>query len=428
MHYEPSIEFAMAKDAADPLFRFRNEFVRPGPRDGLDCVYLCGNSLGIQPKRGIASLQQEIDEWARLGVEGHFQARRPWLSYHKHARRGLSVLTGATENEVVAMHSLTVNLHLLMASFYRPVPGRSKILIEAAAFPSDRFAVMSQIRMRGFDVDTDLIEWSPPPGKDELMMEDFVRILEQHGDEIALILLPGVQYYSGQLLDMKTLCSLAADAGCTLGLDLAHAIGNVPLSLHEWSPDFAAWCSYKYLNGGPGCVGGAFVAERHLGGDGSEQLLGWWGHDEATRLKMSPEFVAEKGADLWQLSCPAVFAVAPLLGSLELFLEAGIDAIRDKSLELTGYLEFLLTDGFAGSVTSITPAHARGAQLSMTVVETGVDPRAVLHALEEKNVIVDWREPNVIRVAPAPLYNSYEDVFLFSERLNAALLRCRPGH
>ena len=421
MNYAATREFAKQADASDPLSEFRQEFNLPESRAGLECVYLCGNSLGLQSKRATAYLQEEVSEWARLGVQGHFEGLRPWLSYHRNAKRGQAYLTGALESEVVAMNSLTVNLHLLMTSFYRPTTSRSKILIESTAFPSDRFAVTSQIRMRGFDPDNALIEWAPREGETDLVVEDLESLVESHGDQIALILLPGVQYYNGQLLDMQRLCEIAANAGCVIGLDLAHAIGNVPLRLHDWAPDFAAWCNYKYVNSGPGAIAGAFVHERHFGGDGAEQLLGWWGHDEKTRLLMSAEFKAETGADLWQLSCPAVLALAPLLGSLELFQEASIEAVRDKSQVLTGYLEFLLSTEFPGRVASITPPDARGAQVSMTVVGDGLQPKAVLDRLEAQNVVVDWREPNVIRVAPAPLYNSFEDVFEFSRRLEVAL-------
>ena len=426
MNFSTDPDFARLADENDSLASFRQEFVMPKPRNGKDCLYLCSNSLGLQSKRAIASLQQELDDWARLGVEGHFQARRPWLSYHKHARRGLSYLTGAREREVVAMNSLTVNLHLMMTTFYQPVAGRAKILLESTAFPSDRFAVESQIRTRGYDPADMLVEWQADDHA-RLHLSDFERLLDAHGHEIALVLLPGVQYLNGQVLDMEAICSLAKKHGCRVGLDLAHAIGNVPLDLHAWSPDFAAWCSYKYLCGGPGAIAGAFVPERHLGGDGSEQLLGWWGHKEETRMRMSSDFDAEPGADLWQLSCPSVFSLAPLLGSLELFLEAGKDELYNKSQSLTAYLAFLLRERFSGRVESITPAESHGAQISMTVVQPGVEPRAVLHALEESNVTVDWREPNVIRVAPVPLYTRYSDVLLFSNRLDHALQVASAG-
>ena len=407
MNYESSLEFAHKCDAADPLHKFRDEFVQPESRNDFECVYLCGNSLGLQPKRALASVQQELDDWGRIGVQGHFHARRPWLSYHRNAKQGLACLTGADESEVVAMNSLTVNLHLLMTSFYRPTPERSKILIESMAFPSDRFAAISQIRSHGLDPEQALVEWSPREGETVLRFDDLQTILDEQGQQIALILLPGVQYFNGQILDMQRLCKMAAQHGCKIGLDLAHAIGNIPLQLHEWSPDFAAWCSYKYLNSGPGAIAGAFVPKRHHGGAGTEQLLGWWGHDEKSRMKMSKHFQAEHGADLWQLSCPSVLSFAPLIASLELFAEAGIENLRQKSQRLTGYLGYLLENRFSGRVVSITPAQTCGAQISMTVINPAIEPKSVMSKLDEQNVIVDWRETIVIRVAPAPLYNGY---------------------
>ena len=421
--YDDSLDFARQSDTSDPLRHFRAEFSLPEARNGLSCVYLCGNSLGLMPYAARDLVQQELDDWARLGVRGHFSGRRPWMPYHRNARQGLAYLCGAVESEVVAMNSLTVNLHLMMQTFYRPTAARGKILIESTAFPSDRFAAQSQIRMRGLDPGENLLEWSPREGEAELRMADLETLLERHGNSVALMLLPGVQYYNGQVLDMRRICELGREAGAAVGLDLAHAIGNVPLDLHGWAPDFAAWCSYKYLNSGPGAVAGAFVHERHHGGDGSEQLLGWWGHEEATRLLMAPEFKAEKGADLWQLSNPSVLATAPLLASLEIFERAGIDRLQQKSQDLTGYLAWLLEARFGGRVAGITPPAARAAQLSVVVIDTAAMPKDVLHALEEQNVIVDWREPDVIRVAPAPLYNSYEDVYLFAERLGVILGR-----
>ncbi|HET6629703.1 MAG TPA: kynureninase [Woeseiaceae bacterium] len=411
---------ARALDAADALRVFRGEFNFPRDRDGRRAVYLCGNSLGLQPKLAVRYVQEELDDWAALGVAGHFEARRPWMPYHRRATAGLAALCGARENEVVAMNSLTVNLHLMMTTFYRPAGRRRKILIESTAFPSDRFAAVSQIRLRGFDPADALVEWQPRPGTAELDTEDLAGLLREQGVEIALLLLPGVQYYSGQVLDVPAICRLARAHGCAVGLDLAHAIGNVPLALHDQAPDFAVWCSYKYLNGGPGAVGGAFVHARHLDADGSEQLLGWWGHDEATRFAMAPSFTPAKGAELWQLSNPPILSLAPVLASLELFGRTGMAALREKSVRLTGYLERLLRRYFEGRIGSITPPDARGCQLSLVVTDTALDARALFSRLVELNVFADWREPNVIRVAPAPLYNSFEDVFEFVERLRQA--------
>jgi len=419
--YEASREFAGSMDAIDPLHSFRAKFNFPQLVDGRDCVYLCGNSLGLQPKLAVQYVQEELDAWGRLAVQGHFHGRRPWMPYHRLATGHLAALTGSEPQEVVAMNTLTVNLHVLMTTFYRPTASRYKILIESTAFPSDRFAVMSQVRLHGFDPDDGVLQWHPRAGETDLRIDDLRGILERHGDEIALLLLPGVQYYNGQLLDMREMCRLAREFDCAIGLDLAHAIGNVTLSLHDWAPDFAAWCSYKYLNSGPGAVAGAFVHSRHLDGDGSQQLLGWWGHDEQTRFKMAPTFIPAKGADSWQLSCPPILSFAPVLAALEIFADASIERLQEKSGLLTGYLDYLLAQRFSGRIASITPPHERGCQLSLTVIDAGLDPRRVFTGLEQQNVIVDWREPNVIRVAPVPLYNSFEDVFEFSERLEVAV-------
>lgn len=409
---------AVAMDAADPLAAFRGEFNLPPTRNGLAPVYLCGNSLGLQPKRAARYVEEELQDWARLGVEGHFHARRPWLPYHRNATADLARLTGARQEEVVAMNTLTVNLHLLMASFYRPTKERRGILIESTAFPSDRYAAVSQIRMHGHDPADALIEWRPR-ADEALYIEDLRRLLEARGPEIALVLLPGVQYYNGQVLDMQAVCAAARGAGCTVGLDLAHAIGNVPLALHDWGADFAVWCSYKYLNGGPGAVAGAFVHAAHHGGDGSRQLLGWWGHDEATRFEMRPEFRPAKGAELWQLSNPPILSLAPVVASLTIFREAGIAALREKSMRLTAYMDGLLHAVLAGRIETITPPGARGCQLSLRLLAG--DPKAILRGLAARNVFVDWREPDVIRAAPAPLYNGFVDVFEFVARLAAAM-------
>lgn len=416
--FETGRDFAIAADEADPLAEVRARFNFPPAHDGHGPVYFCGNSLGLQPKLAVRYVEEELEDWGRLGVEGHFHARRPWLPYHRNAAAGLSMLTGAQADEVVAMNTLTVNLHLLMSTFYRPTRARHRILIESTAFPSDRYAVASQIRLRGFDPADALLEWRPRTDE-ALHAEDLETLLDRHGDELALLLLPGVQYYNGQVLDMPALCAAARTAGCAIGLDLAHAIGNVPLRLHDWGPDFAVWCSYKYLNSGPGAVGGAFVHARHHGGDGSEALLGWWGHDEATRFRMSPDFEPARGAELWQLSNPPILSLAPVLASLEIFGDAGIDRLREKSLRLTSYLDFLLHETLAGRAETITPPAARGCQLSLRILDG--DPRGVLRNLQARNAFVDWREPDVIRAAPVPLYNSFLDVHDFVDRLQAAL-------
>jgi kynureninase len=420
MHYEDSAAFAARLDRDDPLAGFRDRFEFPDERGGRPPVYLCGHSLGLQPKLAAQYVNEELSEWARRGVEGHFDAARPWVSYHRNATGALATLTGADPIEVVAMNTLTVNLHVLMSSFYRPEGERCKIVIESTAFPSDRYAAASQIRMRGHDPGRDLLEWRPRD--DQLLyMDDLAELLEREGAQTALLLLPGVQYYSGQVLDMPGICDLARRHGCKVGFDLAHAIGNIALELHEWGPDFAAWCSYKYLNAGPGAIAGAFVHERHLAPGKLDQLHGWWGNNEATRFEMRDEFDPAPGADLWQLSCPPVLSFAPVLASLEIFTEAGLSQLIEKSRRLTGYLAWLIARRFEGRIGIITPAEERGCQLSLVVRDKGVDPRQVFRNLTDLNVIGDWREPDVIRIAPAPMYNSYGDVFACVERLQLAL-------
>ena len=421
MNYEATREFAQKLDQADPLGSWRDQFRLPLAKDGRDCVYFCGNSLGLQPKRAARFVEEELDSWARHGINGHFTGTRPWLSYHRYATKALAELTGARSDEVIAMNTLTVNLHLLMASFYRPDESRYKIIIESTAFPSDRYAVVSQLRMHQLDPHDALIEWAPRAGGTDLQIDDLQALLEQHGSSTALILLPGVQYYNGQVLDMQRLCELAKEAQCTLGLDLAHAIGNVPLELHEWAPDFAAWCSYKYLNGGPGAVAGAFVHQRHLSSDAAQPLLGWWGNSEKTCFQMAKNFDPADGIESWQLSNPPVLALAPVVASLEMFVEAGLDKLCEKSKSLSGYLDYLLREQLADRVTTITPIDARGCQLSLTITDIEREPKAVFAQLDGLNVIVDWREPDAIRAAPAPFYNGFEDAFEFVQRLKIAI-------
>jgi len=418
--FDTSPDFARSLDEADELSHFRDKFSIPEDRDGRRCVYVCGNSLGLRPDAAVTIVNEILSEWARLGVEGHIKAARPWLHYHRFATSGFSMLTGGKENEVVAMNTLTTNLHLMMATFYRPDSRRNKIIIESTAFPSDYFAVMSQIRLHGFDPDDCLIEWVPRDD-DLLHTEDLEALLERHAGEVALMLLPGVQYYSGQVLDMGALCQLAREAGCNVGLDLAHAVGNVTLELHEWGPDFAAWCTYKYLNSGPGAVGGAFVHSRHLDGDGSNQLLGWWGHDISTRFKMATTFEPADGVERWQLSNPPALAIAPIIASLDVFKEAGLESLQRKSRVQTEYLKYLIDQYFTGRVGIITPWDARGCQLSLVITDPSLDARSIFKDLEAMNVIGDWREPNVIRVAPVPLYNSFEDIHELVERMKTAI-------
>ncbi len=411
---------AEAADAADPLAHFRAAFHYPVSKAGDELVYLCGNSLGLMPRTAATIVQQELDDWRTLGVEGHFHARRPWMPYHEQLTEHTARLVGARAVEVVAMNTLTVNLHLMMASFYRPTPDRHAILIEAPAFPSDRYAAVSQIAWHGYDPATALIEVAPGVGEETLDMDRVADRIERDGDRIALVLLPGVQYYSGQALDMARLTRVARGRGCRVGFDLAHAVGNLPLALHDWGMDFAVWCTYKYLNAGPGAVGGCFVHERHADTD-IPRFAGWWGHDKHTRFQMGPQFQAMRGAEGWQLSNPPILSLAPLVASMAIFDQAGMPALREKSLALTGYLEQLLGDRLADAIEIITPsdARARGCQLSLRV-RTG-NGRAVFDRLSDAGVVCDWREPDVIRVAPVPLYNRFADVYRFVELLERAV-------
>ena len=365
-------------------------------------------------------MQDELERWANLAVLGHHDDHRPWIGYHRLAADSLATLAGCEAREVIAMNTLTVNIHLMMAAFFKPTSKRNKIVIESTAFPSDRYAMVSQLRWHGLDPEHALLEWTPRDDE-RLHIEDLDDILNRHRDEVALLLLPGVQYYSGQVLPMEALCTLAASAGSRIGLDLAHAIGNVPLDLHSWSPDFAVWCHYKYLNAGPGAIGGAFVPARHLDSSAVEPLLGWWSHDEATRFQMSTSFTPAPGAEVWQMSNPPILSLAPVVASLELFSTIDVEQLFEKSRRLTAFLEFVLEARFAGRVSTITPRDARGCQLSLVLQAGPEEAQKAFRRLIELNVIADWREPNVIRVAPVPFYNSFEEVYEFSDRLEAAL-------
>ncbi len=418
--FEATKDFAAAMTARDPLAGYRERFHFPRMTDGSDCIYLCGHSLGLQPKTVRSYIEQELLDWENFGVEAHFRARNPWMPYHEILTEPTARLVGALPGEVVVMNSLTVNLHLMMVSFYRPTAARNKILVEANAFPSDQYAVKSQLQYHGYDPATALIEVAPRPGETSLRTEDIERRIEADGEKIALVLLGGVNYFTGQAFE----CSRIADAGhakgCLVGFDMAHAAGNLHLQLHHWNADFAVWCSYKYLNAGPGSVAGCFVHERHARNPKLPRFAGWWGHDKQTRFRMGPEFHAIAGAEGWQLSNPSILSMAALRASMEIFDEAGIGPLRAKSEMLTGYLEFLLGHDRSGRFSIITPrdpAH-RGAQLSLRLPQNG---RAVCDALAQQGVICDWREPDILRVTPAPLYNSFSDVFTFAEKFRAAL-------
>jgi len=413
----PTLESARARDEADELRPFREKFAIPTNARGQQQLYLCGHSLGLMPLAARQLVDQELDDWARLAVLGHESATRPWIPYHQNLTAGLAYLAGAQPDEVIAMNSLTVNLHLMLASFYRPSGKRVKIVIESGAFSSDRHAVASQLAWHRQNIDAALVELAPDQGADAVEA-----YLEQHGDEVALVLWPGVQFRSGQAFDLKRIIHAAHRAGAVAGVDLAHSIGNMPLSLHDHDADFAVWCSYKYLNAGPGAIGGCFVHERNISAAPSSRLHGWWGHEQATRFRMEPRFEAEAGVAAWQISNPPILSAAPLIASLGLFQAARMDRLRAKSVALTGFLEQLLQP-LQSSVQLITPAavESRGCQLSIRILGGGRRGRRVLDRLTELDVICDWREPDVIRVAPIPLYNSFEDVFTFSERLTEVL-------
>lgn len=414
---------AQQHDQNDPLAALRADFHLPQRRDGSPCVYLCGHSLGLASKNAVRIVNEELDVWAQLGVEGHFDAERPWLSYHEQLTAGLSRLAGASPSEVVAMNSLTVNLHLMLTSFYRPTRERHRIVIEKRAFSSDRYAVASQIVQRGFDPATSLIEIEARPGEETIRTADVCELIEREGATIATVMLPGVQYLSGQRFDMAAIADCARRQGCAVGFDLAHAIGNVPLSLHDWNADFAVWCSYKYLNGGPGAIGGCFVHERHARAFDLPRFAGWWGHDKTSRFDMPDAFRPLPGAEGWQISNPSILAAAPLLASLSLFDKAGMAHLRKKSERLTGYLESLLKLRLSESLTILTPAdpQARGCQLSLRLHRAPAQALAVHSTLTEGGYICDWREPDVIRVAPVPLYNTFVEVWEFVEALKQAL-------
>ena len=417
--FQPGEDFAIATDERDPLKGFRERFLFPKLAGG-DCIYLCGHSLGLQPKTAAAYIEQELKDWADLGVEGHFHAKNPWMPYHRLLTEQTAELVGAMPLEVVVMNSLTVNLHLMMVSFYRPTRERHKIVVERGAFPSDQYAVKSQIHFHGFDPATSLIELTPRPGESCLRHEDIVLLIESAGDDIALIMLGGVNYATGQAFDMERITRLGHARGCMVGYDLAHAAGNLPLKLHDWGPDFAVWCSYKYLNGGPGCVAGCFVHARHARAWDLPRFAGWWGHDEPSRFEMGPEFRAMSGADGWQLSNPSIVSLAVLRASMDIFREAGMERLRAKSVSLTSYLEFLLNQKASPTFSIITPheKEGRGAQLSIRLPQNG---RALCERLAQAGVVGDWREPDTFRVAPVPLYNSYQDVFRFVRRFAAAI-------
>lgn len=407
-------------DAADPLRSFRERFHLPMQKDGTPYVYLCGNSLGLQPKSTRAAINQELLDWENYGVEGHFHAKTPWMPYHEFLTESMAKVVGAKPIEVVVMNTLSVNLHLMMVSFYRPSAKRNKILIEFDAFPSDKYAVASQIKFHGYDPVESLIELKARPGEVLIRPEDIEKIIEEQGDEIALIMLGNTNYYTGQFFDMKKITALGHAKGCMVGFDCAHGAGNVNLDLHNTGADFAVWCSYKYINSGPGSLGGCFVHERHANDKDLPRFAGWWGHNKETRFGMRDGFDPIPGVEAWQLSNPPILSMAAIKASLEVFMEAGMDNIFKKSKTLTGYLEFLIKEMNNEQIAIITPEdpNQRGSQLSIQVKNAD---KKLFDKITKMGVISDWREPDVIRVAPIPLYNSYEDVFRFIKILKEAL-------
>ena len=419
--------WARAQDESDPLANLRLRFALPRAADGQPLLYLCGHSLGLAPLAARALVDAELEDWERLGVLGHEHGRCAWIGYAERLQSELAPLCGARAQEVVAMNSLSVNLHLLLASFYRPYRGqgtqRSAILIEAGAFSSDRHAVAAQIAWHGLDPASELIELAPRSAEDLLRTEDIEQCIAELGPRLALVLWPGVQYRTGQYFELTRIVRAGHAAGAIVGLDLAHAIGNVPLSLHDDGADFACWCSYKYLNAGPGAIGGAFIHEQHLQRTDLPRLAGWWGHERPTRFQMRPEFIPATGAAGWAVSNPPIFSAAPLRASLALFAQAGMPALRRKSLALTHYLETLVHELCAGELSLITPSEPaqRGAALSLRVREGAQRGRRVFASLAQRGVICDWREPDTIRMAPVAFYNGFEDVLRAACHLAAVL-------
>lgn len=405
-----TLQYAKKQDEKDPLRAYRERFYLPMQPNGQPYIYLCGNSLGLQPKSTAKYLNQELEDWKNMGVEGHFHAKNPWMPYHEFLTEKMAKVVGAKPIEVVVMNTLSVNLHLLMASFYRPTKERYKILIEFDTFPSDRYAIESQLKFHGFE--NGLLELKAREGEVLVRHEDIEAVIENQGESIALILIGCPNYYTGQVFNMKRIAELGHSKGCKVGFDLAHGAGNLNLELHDSGIDFAAWCTYKYLNSGPGSVGGCFVHERHANDFDLPRFAGWWGHDKGTRFGMRADFSPIPGAEGWQLSNPPILSLAAILASLDMFDEVGMKALNEKTLKLTGYLEFLVNNLSNGKIKIITPKNTaeRGCQLSIQVQNAD---KSLFDAITKDGVIADWRAPDVIRVAPVPMYNSFEDVWNF---------------
>lgn len=418
--YQNSLAFARKMDEDDELSIYRSQYHLPIQNNGEPYIYLCGNSLGLQPKSTEANLQQELLDWKNLGVEGHFEARNPWMPYHEFLTEAMAKVVGAKPIEVVVMNTLTVNLHLMMVSFYQPKGKRNKIVIEADAFPSDKYAVESQIKFHGFSPEESLIELKARAGEVCLREDDILDVIDSQGDEIALILLGNTNYYTGQYFDMKKISEHGHAKGCMVGFDCAHGAGNIPLNLHDSGCDFAVWCNYKYLNSGPGGLGGAFIHERHAYNKELPRFSGWWGHNKETRFKMRDAFNPTPGVEAWQLSNPPILAMVSVWSALKLFDEVGMERLRKKAILLTGYLEFLINSLGDDIINIITPSNPeeRGSQLSIQVKNAN---KELFEIITKKGVIADWREPDVIRVAPVPMYNSFEDVYKFYNILKNSL-------
>lgn len=420
MQFQNNREFALALDDSDDLKRFRQEFLIP-KLDGKEVIYLCGNSLGLQPRSVKKYLDEQLLNWENLAVEGWFEGETPWLFYHKELQRLMAPLVGAMPSEVIPMNTLSVNLHLMMVSFYRPEGKRNKILMEGGAFPSDQYAVESQVRFHGFDPKEAIIEIFPRQGEETLHTEDILAAIEEHGEEISLVLFGGINYYTGQLFDLEAIVKAGHAAGAFVGFDLAHAAGNVPLKLHDWNADFACWCTYKYMNSSPGGISGVFIHEKHFNNESLHRFAGWWGYDEDSRFKMAKGFIPQKGAEGWQLSCSPVLLMAAHKASLLIFKEAGgIELLRKKSISLTAYLEFIIHEVNTAigeeqfRIISPKEPQSRGCQLSIVAKKDG---KAIFDELVKRRIVGDWREPNVIRLSPVPLYNSYSDVFELGQQL-----------
>jgi len=425
MPFQNTLAFAKKLDESDVLKEFRSKFYIP-IINGKECIYLTGNSLGLQPKSTQDYVVDELEDWASFGVEGHFHARNPWFSYHEIFPPLVTKIVGALPEEVVVMNQLTVNLHLLLASFYRPTKERYKIICEAKAFPSDQYAFESQVRFHGFDPATAIVEAAPREGEHSLRTEDILSLIKQHGNETALVIFGAVNYYSGQVFDMEAICKASHDAGAYCGFDLAHAAGNIELHMHDWNVDFACWCSYKYLNSGPGGVAGAFIHQKHIADPTLPRLAGWWGYEKATRFNMDKGFKPIPTAEGWQLSNAPVLSMAAHHASLDVFEDAGVENLFAKGQQLSNYLMFILDEINNNTkekmIEVITPRaeKEKGCQVSMLMLQKG---KEVFDALKQNGVLADWREPNVIRVAPVPLYNSFEDVYRFGEIVKNILER-----